>query len=206
MQYLAKSYQSPNLNFKKLIDSTLKDVQRWERCMRYTEKYFQYAVDALHAKHYINEKRRSEVMKLYQGILDGVVENILDSKAGNQTAKEELIETIRNFKVFIGYRPEVLNKTNLIENYKSFWPIDGLADRNFRLTPDYINPTFRKTNPLKGIQFFELAILVEDRKYLNGFRKILEPNLLDFQFFPETLYKYDESYFNRENDFVCKFW
>lgn len=205
MQYLPKRYQNPNLKFKKIVDSTLKDVQRWERCMRYTEKYFQYGVDALHAKHYIKKEARDEVERFYQEIRSKVETDIQESVSVDQDTKSEAIKNLTNYQLLIGYRDEILNETNLMENYKHFWPVEGLGQRNFRLTSEYLNPTFLKSNPLKGTQFFELALLIEDRSYLGSFRKILEPHLLDFQYFPERLHEFDENDFREnESNFVCK--
>jgi hypothetical protein len=98
---------------------------------------------------------------------------------------DPIIQNINDFIPIIGFREEVLNATNLIENYKHFWPVEGLGDRKEYVTAKYFDPEYRKKHPLQGIQFFELALMMEDRKYLGGFRKLGEPNLLDFQFFFE---------------------
>lgn len=202
LQYLPKRYQVPNLKFKRIIDATLKDIQRWERCLDYTNGFLQYAVDALQAKHYIKDEIKADVQSFFNQIRDGVISNIRSSNWLNQTILDEIVEKIETVVPIIGYRDEVLNETNLINNYKHFWPIDGLGERKIFISAKYFDSEYRKTHPIEGMRFFELALLMEDRKYLGQFRKLLEPDLLDY----EISYRNIESHnvFERNTKYVSK--
>jgi hypothetical protein len=200
-QYLPKRYQEPNLKFRRLFDATLKDIQRWERCMDYTNSFFRYAVDALYAKYYIGAETRSDVQEFVEQIREDSIRNIESTYWLNQTVLDPIIQNIKEFIPIIGFREEVLNATNLIENYKHFWPVEGLGDRKEYVTAKYFDPEYRKKHPLQGIQFFELALMMEDRKYLGGFRKLCEPNLLDLQFF----FEYSTPFSRQKSIYVCEF-
>jgi hypothetical protein len=171
--------------------------------MHYTNRFFQYAANALHAKHYISNETKLNVRNFFEQIRQDFISNIQSSYWLNQTVLDTIIHNITDFTPIIGYRDEILNDTNLIENYKHFWPIENLGDQKIHITAQYFDPEYRKTHPLLGIQFFELAILIEDKNYLGQFRKLLEPNLLNFQVFFEN-FRVKSALEGQSTKYICK--